>query len=71
MGAVTCDRCGKASPTGVRGPGGAIAKGWSKLEALREDGDTVFWVTVCPDCLTEAEDSEVWPISPTYGHPIP
>ena len=61
MAAVTCGRCGTESPPNVRGFGGAIAQGWSRFEAVGEDGDRVYYVTVCPDCLTEAEESGVWP----------
>ena len=60
---VTCDRCG-LSALHVQGPGGAIAQGWSRFEAVREDGDTVDYVTVCPECLTESEEAGVWPTPP-------
>jgi hypothetical protein len=60
MAAVTCERCG-LSALDVRGPGGAVSQGWSKFEAIGEDGDTVSWATVCPECLTEAEEAGVWP----------
>ena len=45
---VTCDRCG-LSALHVQGPGGAIVQGCSRFEAVREDGDTVDYVTVCPE----------------------
>ena len=60
---VTCDRCG-LSALHVQGPGGAIGQGWSRFEAVREDGDTVDYVTVCPECLTETEEAGVWPPLP-------
>ena len=65
MAAVTCDRCGTASPPNVWGFGDAIAQGWSRFEVLRGDGETISYVTICPECLTEAEEAGVWPASPT------
>jgi hypothetical protein len=64
----TCDRCGTKPPPSVKGPGDAIAQGWSRFELLREDGDTLDLVTVCPGCLTEVEEAGVWPSS-TQGGP--
>jgi hypothetical protein len=64
MAAVTCDRCGTASPSNVSGFGGAIAQGRSRFEVLRGDGETISYVTICPECLTEAEEAGVWPTSP-------
>jgi hypothetical protein len=65
MATVTCDRCGAESPPKVRGFEGAIAQGWGKFEALKEDGETLYHVTVCPDCLTDAEEANASPISPS------
>ena len=58
---VTCDRCGTKSPPSVKGPGDAMAQGWSRFEQLGEDGDTVHFVTLCPECLTEGEEAGLWP----------
>ena len=63
MTVATCDRCGTASPPNVRGVAGAIAQGWSRYEALKEDGETLYHVTVCPECLTDAEEADASPIS--------
>jgi len=57
MAAVTCDRCGTGHSSAVE----AVARGWSRFEALKEDGDTIYYVTVCPDCLTHAEEAGIWP----------
>ena len=56
---ITCDRCGTKPPPSVKGPGDAMAQGWSRFELL--DADTMYWLTVCPECLTEAEETGVWP----------
>jgi hypothetical protein len=58
---VTCDRCGAKSARNVEGPGDAMAQSWSRFEVLREDGETIYYLTVCPECLTEAEEPGVWP----------
>jgi hypothetical protein len=58
---VTCHRCGATSAPDVEGPGDAMAQGWSRFEHLAEDGETIYFVTVCPECLTEAEESGVSP----------
>ena len=63
MTVVTCDRCGTAPPPNVRGLGGALAKGWSRYEALKEDGETPYHVTACPECLTDAEEADALPVS--------
>ena len=63
MTVATCDRCGTAPPPNVRGLGGAIAAGWSRYEALKEDGETLYHVTVCRGCLTDAEEADASPIS--------
>jgi hypothetical protein len=63
---VTCDRCGTSSAPSVEGPGDAMAQGWSRFELLAEDGETIYFVTVCPECLTEAEESGTWP-TPSPG----
>jgi hypothetical protein len=39
----------------VQEPAAPIAQGWSRFELLAEDGETVYYVTICPDCPTEAE----------------
>jgi hypothetical protein len=58
---VTCDRCGTESPPSVKGPGDAMAQGWSRFEQLGEDGDAVHFVTLCPECVTEGEEAGLWP----------
>jgi hypothetical protein len=62
MAALVCDRCKEESSSNVGGLSGALAEGWSRFELLREDGETVYFVTVCPDCLTEGEERGVWPV---------
>jgi len=57
MAAVTCDRCGVNQESRA----GAIAEGWSRFEELKDDGETIYYVTVCPDCLTHAEEAGIWP----------
>src|SRR5918998_887692 len=71
MATVTCDRCGAESRPKVRGFEGAIAQGWGKFEALKEDGETLYHVTVCPDCLTDAEEatSKAWHSEWDLGEP--
>jgi hypothetical protein len=59
MALLSCDRCGTESPATVAE---AIERGWSRFEVLREDGETIDYVMVCPDCLTDAEDRRgTWP----------
>jgi hypothetical protein len=58
---VTCERCGLSKASAAR----AVSEGWSRFEALRDDGETVYYVTVCKQCLTEAEEAGVWPTSPS------
>jgi hypothetical protein len=63
MAAVTCERCG-LSGLHVKGPGGAVSQRWSRFEVLGEDGETISYVTICPECLTEADEAGVWPTTP-------
>jgi hypothetical protein len=61
--ALTCDRCGTKSPPSVHGlPRSAMAQGWSSFEVLRDDGETMDLLVICPVCLTEAEERGVWPL---------
>jgi hypothetical protein len=59
MAAATCDRCGTGHSPAVE----AVAQGWSRFEALKEDGETIYYVTVCPACLTDAEEAGTWPVT--------
>ncbi len=62
---VTCDRCGATGPVQSE----ATAPGWSRFETLREDGETIDYVTVRPDCLTDPEDRRgVWPSPSPVTH---
>jgi hypothetical protein len=61
--ALTCDRCGTESPPSIHGrPRSAMAEGWTSYEVLREDGETMDLLVICPDCLTEAEERGIWPV---------
>jgi hypothetical protein len=60
MASVTCARCGSETPPEVEGPAGAASQGWTRFEGLKDAGDTIYFITVCPDCLTEAEEASVW-----------
>jgi hypothetical protein len=59
---ITCTRCQSELTPSVEGPAAAMALGWSRFEQLGEDGETAYFITVCPDCLTEVEESGVWPL---------
>jgi len=37
-----------------------MAQGWSSFEVLRDDGETMDLLVICPICLTEAEERGVW-----------
>jgi hypothetical protein len=53
---LTCDCCAKEFPPSAHGrPHSAMAEGWSSFEVLRDDGETVDLVVLCPDCLSEME----------------
>jgi hypothetical protein len=61
MAFAVCDRCG------IEASAEDAARRWSKFEALKEDGETLRHVTVCPDCLTDAEEADASPISRLSG----
>ena len=54
---TVCARCGSEAPASATK---AVARGWNRFEAISDDGETVYYLTVCSDCLAEAEHAGVW-----------
>lgn len=53
-----CSRCGREAPPSVMGEQGRVAQGWVVFEP---DDDRRHYALVCPDCLTEEEQSWLSP----------